>query len=382
LKNNNKSLLWFIHEGHMSGANLALMEHFEMLRAMQFSISVISPGEGSCTAYLKHKNIPVAIVPFYPWTRKTNEGFFIKDWFKRMLRNVYACLKMVQIAKSVDAVCTNTICTQLGLVTARLCNKKHFLFVHEFGEEDHGFKFMIPTRRAYKWFYHYSEKIALNSDAVKQKWVKLIKQSDKLELLYNCVDPKQDIASQKSHQKPAAPKFLMLGQISEAKGHSIAIEAISALAKKYSTIEMDIIGAKVSEDYYEELQTQIVAYNANVTLKPPVANPFLIFKDYTALLMCSRQEAFGRVTVEALISGLPVVGIKSGGTTEIVDHKVNGLLVNLDDLEGLKNGIEKIICMDQDAYTQMSLNAMQIKQKFNNEVSRKQLNTIFQSLIL
>jgi glycosyltransferase involved in cell wall biosynthesis len=381
LKNNNKTLLWLLHEGHMSGANLALMEHFEMLLAMQFSISVISPGEGSCTAYLKHKNIPVAIVPYYPWTRKTNEGFFIKSWFKRMLRNSYACIKMVQIAKSVDAVCTNTICTHLGLVTAMLCNKKHFLFVHEFGEEDHGFKFMIPTPRAYKWLYRYSEKIVLNSDAVKQKWVKLVKHSNKLELLYNCVHPKLAISLQKSHQKPATPKFLMLGQISEAKGHSMAIEAISALSKKYSTIEMDIIGAKVSEAYYEELQTQIAACNANVTLKQPVANPFLIFKDYTALLMCSRQEAFGRVTVEALISGLPVIGIKSGGTTEILDHEVNGLLVNLDDLEDLKNGIEKIMCMDEATYTQMSLNAMQINNKFNSEVSRKQLITIFESLI-
>ena len=381
MKTNTKTLLWLIHEGHMSGANLALMEHFEMLLAMQFKISVISPGEGSFTAHLKQHDIPVTIVPFYSWTRKTNEGFFIKGWLKRMFRNTYACLKMVEIAKSVDAVCTNTICTQLGLVTAMLCQKKHFLFVHEFGEEDHGFKFMINTKRAYKWFYHYSEKVVLNSNAVKQKWVHLVRHSDKLELLYNCVIPKHDISSQKSHQKPASPKFLMLGQISEAKGHSFAIKAISALAKKHRTIEMDIIGAKVSEDYYEELQTQIAACNANVTLKQPVANPFLIFKDYTALLMCSRQEAFGRVTVEALMSGLPVIGIKSGGTTEIVDHKVNGFLVNLDDVEDLKDGIEKIICMDQDTYTQMSLNAMQITNKFNSEVSKKQLITIFESPI-
>jgi glycosyltransferase involved in cell wall biosynthesis len=365
----------------MSGANIALMEYFEILLDMQYSIRVISPSEGSCTAYLNHKSIPVSIVPFYPWGRKTNEGFFIKGWFKRILRNIYACLKMVQLAKSVDAVCTNTICTHLGLVTAMLCNKKHFLFVHEFGEEDHGFKLMIDTTKAYKWLYHNSQKVVLNSNAVKQKWVQLVEQNRKLELLYNCVNPIVTKALQKPHQKPVCPKFLMLGQISKAKGHVFAIEAINELAIKYSNIELDIVGAKVDEDYYEDLKIRIVSCKAKVSVKEPVANPFIIFKDYTALLMCSRREAFGRVTVEALLSGLPVIGVKSGGTPEIIDHEINGFLVNLDDLEGLKSSIEKIMGMDEVTYTQMSANAMQIKNKFNREISRKQLNTIFGSLI-
>jgi glycosyltransferase involved in cell wall biosynthesis len=37
-----------------------------------------------------------------------------------------------------------------------------------------------------------------------------------------------------------------------------------------------------------------------------------------ALLMCSRNEAFGMVTVEALQAGLPVIGYKLGGTAEIL----------------------------------------------------------------
>jgi glycosyltransferase involved in cell wall biosynthesis len=44
------------------------------------------------------------------------------------------------------------------------------------------------------------------------------------------------------------------------------------------------------------------------------------------LLVCSDNEAFGRVTVEALMSGRPVIGTRSGGTTELVSPGVNGLL--------------------------------------------------------
>ncbi|ERN06045.1 hypothetical protein AMTRI_Chr05g64550 [Amborella trichopoda] len=37
-------------------------------------------------------------------------------------------------------------------------------------------------------------------------------------------------------------------------------------------------------------------------------------------------ETFGRVTIEAMAFGLPILGTDAGGTREIVDHEVNGLL--------------------------------------------------------
>ena len=45
-----------------------------------------------------------------------------------------------------------------------------------------------------------------------------------------------------------------------------------------------------------------------------------------ALLNCSRNEAMGRITVEAMASGLPVIGHNSGGTPELITHGRNGLL--------------------------------------------------------
>ncbi|KAM2117169.1 hypothetical protein ACFX1Q_010332 [Malus domestica] len=37
-------------------------------------------------------------------------------------------------------------------------------------------------------------------------------------------------------------------------------------------------------------------------------------------------ETFGRVTIEAMAFGLPVLGTEAGGTKEIVEHNVTGLL--------------------------------------------------------
>ena len=44
------------------------------------------------------------------------------------------------------------------------------------------------------------------------------------------------------------------------------------------------------------------------------------------VLMCSRREAFGRVTVEGMKLGKPVIGTRSGGTPEIVQEGETGFL--------------------------------------------------------
>ena len=45
-------------------------------------------------------------------------------------------------------------------------------------------------------------------------------------------------------------------------------------------------------------------------------------------IMCSHNEAFGRVTIEYMLSGLPVIAYNGGATPEIIEDNVSGLLYN------------------------------------------------------
>ena len=56
--------------------------------------------------------------------------------------------------------------------------------------------------------------------------------------------------------------------------------------------------------------------------------------------MCSRSEAFGRVTVEYLRRGRPVIGTRSGGTPELVEDGVTGFLYEPGDCTALAHRIE------------------------------------------
>jgi hypothetical protein len=61
-----------------------------------------------------------------------------------------------------------------------------------------------------------------------------------------------------------------------------------------------------------------------------------------ALLMCSRCEALGRVTIEAMLLGKAVIGANTGGTPELITNGVTGLLYQYGDIEDLKRAIRQL----------------------------------------
>jgi glycosyltransferase involved in cell wall biosynthesis len=66
------------------------------------------------------------------------------------------------------------------------------------------------------------------------------------------------------------------------------------------------------------------------------------FQQSHAALMCSRSEAFGRVTVEAMKLGLPVIGADRGGTPELVRDRETGLLYPHGDPSALAERIDRL----------------------------------------
>jgi glycosyltransferase involved in cell wall biosynthesis len=74
--------------------------------------------------------------------------------------------------------------------------------------------------------------------------------------------------------------------------------------------------------------------------------------------MCSRSEAFGRVTVEYLRRGRPVIGTRSGGTPELVDDGRTGLLYSPGDTRALANRIE-LLASSNVILKELSRNALE-----------------------
>ena len=74
------------------------------------------------------------------------------------------------------------------------------------------------------------------------------------------------------------------------------------------------------------------------------------------LLVPSYGEAFGRVTVEALKSGRPVIGARAGATVDLVTEGCNGLLVTPGNANDLASALRRC-ALEPELVDKMSTNA-------------------------
>ena len=68
-----------------------------------------------------------------------------------------------------------------------------------------------------------------------------------------------------------------------------------------------------------------------------------LLKNSDIAFVCSQSEAFGRVTVEAMMSGCLVVGANNAGTSEIINDGENGILYEVNNTEDLCSKIQWVL---------------------------------------
>ena len=100
------------------------------------------------------------------------------------------------------------------------------------------------------------------------------------------------------------------------------------------------------------------------------------FQSIDAFVHPSRYETFGIVLVEALSTGRPVVATRCGGPNDIVRTQ-DGLLVDVDDADGLAEAMNRMIDTEWDTQ-QMRDGA---KARYSKEAIRSQLLEVYDSVL-
>jgi glycosyltransferase involved in cell wall biosynthesis len=122
-------------------------------------------------------------------------------------------------------------------------------------------------------------------------------------------------------------------------------------------IELRLVGP-IDAEYRAELKR--LASALGIAARVHIVGPTPTTHDQLAwanvVLMCSENEGFGRVTAEALKSGRPVIGARSGATTELISDGVNGLLVAPRSADELAGALRRI-ATEPGLIAQMSENA-------------------------
>lgn len=371
-----KKILWQTHEGNISGANICLLEYIEVLKINSFIQKVILPANGSMVNEIEKRGIPVIIIPSYSWAKSINkkQSFFFK--MKRFVRTKMAVNITGKLIKSFDPdfTATSSIANPTAAFASKKHKKKHIWFVHEFGEEDHGFSIAGNTFEGIKIMNKLSYKLVFNSHALEQKYIPYVKLAKRIIVNYVVNITKTSGLDRTVNNRI---KLIMLGQIAPSKNHLDALKALKICTDKGINLELNIVGNVVDENYFKILSE----YMSNQKLQKfinflgPKETPENILVQNDLLLMCSRMEAFGRVTVEAMKCGLPVIAANTGGSLELVEPDKNGYLYESGNFEDLA---KKIILYSEnrDLFDTKQI-AEDAKNKFNYVNTGAQLLEVF-----
>lgn len=105
-----------------------------------------------------------------------------------------------------------------------------------------------------------------------------------------------------------------------------------------------------------------------------------LLQNYDFLALPSKYETFGLAYVEAMGSGLPVIGTFGPAIPEIVKNGETGLLVEFGNIEQLTRALEKL-ANDMDLRIKLSRNAWQdVKDRFSPQIVLKKLEEMYRSV--
>ncbi|MFB3924904.1 MAG: glycosyltransferase family 4 protein [Syntrophales bacterium] len=322
----NMRICFISHYSGKGGAERALLETIDALGNLGIESLVMLPHKGPLCEELKNRGISFSILPYRWWMNWKGTPEW-KKW-KDLILTLAAIFPLVLIIRrwKCDLIYTNTLTICIGAIAARLLRVPHVWHIHEFfGESENNLLFTLGTRFSLKMLDRFSSLCIANSKAAARKYERYVRPG-KIIPIYQSVTATG--AGPSAGIKNNVFRCVIAGTVCELKGQEDAVRAISDLAAGGRTgFVLDIIG-QGDERYFNYLKSIAREYRVEkyVQFHGYMENVFSYIRTADVVLVCSRSEAFGRVTVEGMLAGKPVIGAACAGTAELINDGFNGLL--------------------------------------------------------
>lgn len=369
------------HDRYLSGANRALLDWLESRNRNEIEVTVLLPRcdketrrrfeNLDCTVWSSLYTVP---------TKKLYKQSFVehvKDAIKlawSILVNPFLSRFFAKkaLSKKIQIVHSNTFATTFGAAIANSMHVPHVWHVREFCEIDHGF--------THYWPYMLKRHCKLShavfiSDIIARYYLQKYEFKSS-RVIYDKVSFDIDVHKKRTFMSDGFCNIIIVGAISEGKGQLEAIEAINEVRRDGYNVKLYICG-QGNRNQIKRLISDSTEYIFDLGYRDDINQ---IRTNMDIALVCSRMEAFGRVTVEAQYYQNVVIGADAGCTSDIIHDGKTGFLYRLGDYKDLAKKIEYCINNPQVVKT-ISENAFHTAVKlYSHDISLSLLD-LYNSLI-
>lgn len=325
MQNKKIELLYIASDNNASsGAFLSMVKLCALLkRNYDVNPYIILPCNGDGAQLLEDSGLEYEIIRSEDWIIPINCSFkFYLKKLKKSLKNILAVFKIIQIIKKrkIDIIHINTIFSYVGAFAALFCKKPFVWHIREIlSNIDNK---IIFESAGYKLIEKASQ-IVMISDCVNSSYSQI--KSPHRKVIYNGIDDNRFFFPKHNIYTNENLKFICVGEIYKQKGQFELIDACAKLKEcGINNWNLSVIGRgdinslqEVINKYNLSNKIELLGYKSNV-------QDYLRESDIA--FIPSYCEPFGRVTVEAMMSGCLVIAANSGASPEIITNKQTGLL--------------------------------------------------------
>ena len=369
-KNPAKKNILYILNSSSGGATQGILELLYKIDRNRYEPYLITPNQPNSIQSTNFEIVckSYAVIRMDWWNRKYNTPLL-----KRIIISVSSILKtglnLITIYKiikkirewDIDIIHTSTSLTIQGAIAAKLTNKPHVWHVRERIGSDGLFKFWLPDNLLRYIFQllsnqiisesHYAGTVLLNKNRIKR-----------VKVIHDGVDTNEytnlDLGKNIRENLNINSNNLLIGMVANLsatmKRHDIFIKMAALLTKKHSHVHFAIFGSepKAKNNIYNE--GYIYAKKIKqLVIDLNIKNQFIWggFQPQIPELMCAidilvhpcEVEGFGRIAIESMAAGKPVIGPMAGGIAETVENNSTGILVQPGNINSFAEAVENLI---------------------------------------
>lgn len=180
---------------------------------------------------------------------------------------------------------------------------------------------------------------------------------------------------------PAAKKIMLYGAMGAVsdfnKGYHCLVSALDRLSVTRNDAELAVFGSRhpIDSEKHGFSTHNIGLIDDDETLRD-------LYAAADVMIMPSLQENLPFTVMESLACGTPVVAFDVGGVSDLIEHEINGYLVQPYDSAGLAAGIEWVLSSDDTRSSMLSENARaKIETEFTLDLYIKRYAELFHELL-
>ncbi|QDA62316.1 glycosyltransferase family 4 protein [Hymenobacter jejuensis] len=196
------------------------------------------------------------------------------------------------------------------------------------------------------------------------------------------------VAARQQLQLPAQTPLLgILGRIDAGKGQDFVVSVLHHLRTENKLpVELVIMGEPTKNEgdaYWNALQQQVQELDLAqvVHFRPFSEHAEVFFQAIDVFVLASANETYGMVTIEAMASARPVVATRSGGTTEIIQDEITGLLYPPRDLQACAQCVARYIHDPEQAHQIAQLAQREAQRKYSHHRQCELTEAIIYSIL-